>query len=37
MIVGLNFNKNELIHIHFSSELKNAVVYCVFLARCGFI
>ena len=29
--MGLNFSINELIHVHFSSELKNLVAYCVFL------
>ena len=37
MIVGLNFSKNELIHVRFTSELKNFVAYCVFLAKHGFI
>ena len=27
--MGLNFIKNELIHVHFTSELKNFIVYCV--------
>ena len=31
MIVDLNFSKNELIHVCFTSELKNFVAYCVFL------
>ena len=35
--MGLNFIKNELIHVHFTSELKNFVAYCVFLAKLGFI
>ena len=34
--LGLNFNKNEFIHVHFSLELKNFVAY-VFLAKIGFI
>ena len=29
--------KFELIHVHFTSELKNVVAYCVFLAKLGFI
>ena len=33
MIVALNFSKNELIHVCFTAELKNFVVYCVFLAK----
>ena len=32
MIVHLNFSENELIHVHFTSELKNFVAYYVFLA-----
>ena len=31
--MGLNFSKNELIHIRFTSELMNFVAYCVFLAK----
>ena len=31
MIVGLNFSRNELIHVRFTSELKNFAAYCVFL------
>ena len=34
--MGLNFSKNELIHVCFTSELKNFVAYCVFLAKLGF-
>ena len=30
LIVGLNFSENELIHVCFTSELKNFVAYCVF-------
>ena len=35
--MGLNFSKNELIHVRFTSELRNFVAYCVFLATLGFI
>ena len=35
--MGLNFSKNELIHIRFTTELKNFVAYCVFLTKLGFI
>ena len=35
--MGLNFSKNELIHVHFTSELNNFVGYCVFLAKDGFM
>ena len=31
MIVGLHFSINELIHVCFTSELKNFVAYCIFL------
>ena len=27
--MGLNFSKNELIHVRFTFELKNFVAYCV--------
>ena len=27
---GFNFSKNELIHVCFTSELKNFVAYCAF-------
>ena len=39
MIVGLNVSKNELIHVCFTSELKNfvAYIYCVFLAKLDFV
>ena len=37
MIVDLNFSKNELIRVCFTSELKNFVAYCEFLAKLGFI
>ena len=30
MITGLTFSKIELIHVCFTSELKNFVTYCVF-------
>ena len=36
-VKGLNFDKNELIHVHFTSELKNFLAYCAFLAIFGFI
>ena len=36
-IVTLNVSKNELIHVCFTSELKNFVAYCVFLAKLGFV
>ena len=29
--MGLNFSKNELVHVRFTSELKNFVAYCVFI------
>ena len=35
--MGLNFNKNVLIQVRFTSELKNFVTYCVFLAKRSFI
>ena len=35
--MGLNLSKNELIHVHFTSELKNFVTDSVFLAKLGFI
>ena len=31
--MGLNFSKNELIHVRFTTELKNFVAYCVFLTK----
>ena len=33
---GFNFSKNELIHVCFTSELKNFVAYGVFLANPSF-
>ena len=33
--MGLNFSKNELIHLRFTSELKNFVAYYVFLTKRG--
>ena len=37
MIMGLNFSKNEVIHVRFTTELKNFVAYYVFLTKCGLI
>ena len=34
--MGLNFSKNELTHVHFTSELKNFVTDCVFLTKLGY-
>ena len=34
---AFKFIKNKLIHVHFTSKLKNFVAYCVFLAKLGLI
>ena len=37
MIVELNFCKNDLIQVRFTTELKNFVVYCVLGKTCLYI